>query len=211
MNYILTADNSNFEDLFSTFKSNPKKFIDEQNKAFKGHFPKIGGVEFHPNNCSYDLVNKSVKENYIKEEQKILEISETLIHSGVLTKDKFILRIHNSTTISISNDSHLRFCPHGKNGLEISRVYVLETNQGKGDGTFLMNFLYKNILRSVGQFPEIMLECTGQVGSGENELINSITKQTKFFRRFGFRVSQSESKHPHYVKMKFDLTKLVDY
>ena len=54
---------------------------------------------------------------------------------------------------------------------------------------------------------KVMLECVGSIGFGENALQSSISQQTKFFRKFGFRVSKDrKDKYGNltYVQMMYD-------
>jgi len=171
----------------------------------------LGKIEFHRNNEVFEKVTTSLLQNVLNYNSKNITVEERLIHSLVERGRVSVVKIHNSTKITLSNGSYLRFCPYGNKGLEITTVYVKEVNQGKGDGTFLISFLYENITQSLGQFPEMMLECTGRVGFGETLINNDIQKQTKFFRHFGFRVTQEGINYPYYVKMVFDFTKLLDY
>ena len=49
-----------------------------------------------------------------------------------------------------------------------------------------------------------MLECVGSVGGGSNYVESNISSQTKFFRKFGFRVNQKVSDYKNnYVQMWF--------
>lgn len=84
--------------------------------------------------------------------------------------------------------SHIRISPHG-DSIEISRVWVDPNLHGKGIGTALVE-LIMNGLWFLNDFkpPKVMLEVTGFVGTGKNEQSIPISKQCKFFRKFGFRV-----------------------
>ena len=76
--------------------------------------------------------------------------------------------------------------------------------------TMLMNLFLSLTLVSIERFPEIELECTGNLNVGSKVIMNPISSQTKFFRKFGFRVVKEESEYPEYVKMKFDFSKFVE-
>lgn len=196
-----------FDDLFIEYTSNTREFFKERKKEAAAQFGyKLQKVEFHKNNQVYEILSKFITET----KSDYLKIEDHLIRSYVEVNRGTTLKIHNSMTISMMNGSHLRFCPYRDGGIEITRVYVIEENQGKKNGTDLMNFLYESILNSLGNFPEMILECTGQVGEMDTLLINPISNQTRFFRKFGFRVCKSKSNSPYYAKMKFDFSKLID-
>lgn len=196
-----------FEDVHEEFLKDKNKFIREFKKRHNDVGFKVDTVDLIPNNDVYQTLSNYILNTKFAEE---VQIETYLINSRVQIHKKFNVKIRNSVTIGFTNGSHLRFCPYEKNGIEISRIYVKEQNQNKGDGTLLMNIFFNSILESLKQFPEIILECTGEVGYGETLIINDIQNQTKFFRKFGFRVNQNESKYPYYVKMVFDFKKLVN-
>lgn len=196
-----------FEDVYEEFLTNKEKFIREFKKNYNQVGLKVDTVDVIPNNNVYEKLSYYFMNTKFEEG---IKIETYLISSRVQIHKKFNLKIRNSVTIGLSNGSHLRFCPYKNNGIEISRVYVEEENQNKGDGTLLMNLFFNSILESLKQFPEIILECTGEVGLGETLIINNIQSQTKFFRKFGFRVDKKDSKHPYYVKMFFDFKNLVN-
>ena len=52
-------------------------------------------------------------------------------------------------------------------------------------------------------FKTIMLECVGSLGSGDDREVSSISQQTKFFRRFGFRVVESKNNRGRLCKNEF--------
>lgn len=111
-----------------------------------------------------------------------------------------VLRIHNSISFHLPDDSIIRFSPFGTNGIEISRVWVSHSNQGKGLGSILMELLFQFFEDVLGEIPPLYLECNGSIGYGQRMEITPISKQTSFFRKFGFRVKDG-SKYPHFVTM----------
>ncbi len=196
-----------FDDVYEEFLKDKNKFIRDLKKSYNEVGLKVDSVEVIPNNDIYVTLSNYILNTKLAEE---VQVETYLINSRVQIHKKFNVKLRNSVTFRLANGSHLRFCPYNDYGIEISRVYVDEVNQNKGDGTFLMNLFFKSILESLKQFPAIILECTGEVGYGETLIINDIQNQTKFFRKFGFRVNQNESKYPYYVKMVFDFKKLVN-
>ena len=122
------------------------------------------------------------------------------INSVVDMKKGGKLKTHNYVYFSFPDNSHLRFSPHGKDGLEISRVWVNPNNLGMGIGTLLMEYFFDVVGDTLGEIPELYLECTGSIGYGENKQDSPISKQTAFFRKFGFRVKDG-SQYPVYVSM----------
>ena len=112
------------------------------------------------------------------------------------------MRRHNRIRIE-TPVGHMCIAPHN-NGLELTRIIVDE--QGKGNGTTLMKLFFYLIGQSgldLETLP-IMLECVGSVGAGSNYVKSNISVQTKFFRKFGFRVEQKVSDYKNnYVQMYF--------
>lgn len=202
-------DNSvaTFEAVYEDYLKDKNVFKRKFKEMMKQQGLHVDTVEVIPDNSVYlELYNYFFNEKF--EENFIIE--SFLINSRVQIHKKFELKIRNSITIALENGSHLRFCPYQNNGIEISRLYVEECNQNNGDGTLLMNFLFNILLKVLKYFPVIVLECTGEVGYNETLIINSIQNQTKFFRKFGFRVDKNVSKYPYYVKMFFDFKNLVN-
>lgn len=113
---------------------------------------------------------------------------------------KTVLRIHNSISFHFPDNSVIRFSPFGVNGIEISRIWVTHSNQGKGLGSKLMELLFQFLEDVLGEIPPIYLECNGSIGFREEKEFTPISKQTSFFRKFGFRVKDG-SDYPHFVTM----------
>ena len=147
------------EELYNNYLNNPAIFIREQKSILKKSGFNVNVVEITRDNKVYlsllDFFNKD--DTNIKAEHGLTE-------SLVSILEKYTLKIRNSCTISLKNGSHLRFCPYKENGIEISRVYVKPYNQNCGEGSYLMNLLFSSILSCISEFPEIFLECTGNVG-----------------------------------------------
>jgi hypothetical protein len=118
-----------------------------------------------------------------------------------------ILRVHPLIKIEFGN-SHVTLCPFGDNGIEISSI-VVDGQRGNGMGSLMM--LHTICLISDpffnGGCDNIMLECVGSIGFGDNADKSSISQQTKFFRKFGFRVSKDrKDKYGNlsYVQMMYN-------
>ena len=131
------------------------------------------------------------------------DISCQVIRSNVNT----ILRVHPMIKIEMGN-SYITLCPFGDTGIEISSV-VVNGDKGKGMGSVLMIHALSLISDPffVGGCNDIMLECVGSIGFGENALQSSISQQTKFFRKFGFRVSKDRKDkygNLNYVQMMYN-------
>jgi GNAT superfamily N-acetyltransferase len=169
---------------------------------------KIGKIEFVDNNINFNLIRDFCFENELNDNVYILEQP---IYSGVEGNDrKYNFTIANSIVFALEDGSLLRFLPSKAGGIVISRLFVTPKNQSKGYGTMLMNLFLSLTLVSIERFPEIELECTGNLNVGSKVIKNPISSQTKFFRKFGFRVVKEESEYPEYVKMKFDFSKFVE-
>ena len=115
---------------------------------------------------------------------------------------KYIAKEHPTITLVLPDhgNSTLRIAPNGSEGIEITGILVDETHKGKNIGSFLMNTLFIFLLETLGYIPPIFLECTGKINNGNDWIENPIQNQTKFFRKFGFRVTVSKY-YPNYVRM----------
>jgi ribosomal protein S18 acetylase RimI-like enzyme len=124
------------------------------------------------------------------------------INSRVAKNRKFIIRKHSTIALVLPEHgfSIIRIAPHGKDGIEITRVVVNESFKEKGIGTFLVCTLYKFLMNTLGYLPPIFLECTGNISFGNRNIENPIQNQIKFFRKFGFRVTENRY-YPNYVRM----------
>jgi hypothetical protein len=118
-----------------------------------------------------------------------------------------ILRVHPMIRIQFGN-SYVSICPFGDNGIEISSIVV---NGEKGNGMGSVMMIHILALISDPFFcidcEKVMLECVGSIGFGDNALQSSISQQTKFFRKFGFRVSKDRKDkygNLNYVQMMYD-------
>lgn len=146
--------------------------------------------------------------NLIQSHVKSNELLSRYVENGVIgnmvsrNKMNHTLTVHPFIRLDI-NTNHIGIVPNG-NGLEISRLYIKPEHQGKGMGTMLMD-IFLTMLIEIGSDFNVVLETTGFVGMGENELHTPITEQTRFFRKFGFRVEQSKS------SKSYRLMKLVDF
>jgi len=170
-------------------KNKPKIEIHEKNEVF----------EKLENNLSLiETLSPSLK----------MDTYTTPLASTVHTKHQSILRIHDSITFELIEfpNTLIRIASVGKDGIEITRVCVDENHQGKKLGTYMMNTLFLFMFETLGYIPKIFLECIGSIKVGEETYTNPIQLQTKFFRKFGFRVSVNKF-YPDYVKMVFDESK----
>lgn len=89
-------------------------------------------------------------------------------------------------SISFRDGSHLNFKSFG-NKVDISRV--ISNNKGCGKGLMLIVLgAYFTALQSLeSKVGDLILECVGSVGMGKNKRDMPVSKQTAFFRSFGFR------------------------
>jgi GNAT superfamily N-acetyltransferase len=122
--------------------------------------------------------------------------------SAVGKNGKFYEKSHPSIALSLPNhgNSEIKIAPNGTNGIEIYRIIVHESYQGKNIGSFLMNTLFCFFIETLGFIPPVFLECTGDISFEDRMVENPIQNQTKFFRKFGFRVTVSKY-YPYYVRM----------
>ena len=124
------------------------------------------------------------------------------IISLVEKNGKYFLYDHPTISLVLPNhgNSIIRIAPNGSEGIEITRILVDEAHKGKNIGSFLMNTLFIFLLETLGYIPPIFLECTGNISNGNEIINNPIQNQTKFFRKFGFRVTVFKY-YPDYVRM----------
>jgi hypothetical protein len=146
-------------------------------------------------------INQFVKVHNLNENpEKQLLLQSFEIISVVDFKNESKAKFHNCITLILPNESVIRFSSYGLDGIELTRVSVKEENQKKGQGTYLMTIFFKFIKDSIGFIPGIFLECTGQIGLDKNTISMGISQQTKFFRKFGFKV-KDRNQYPYYVNM----------
>ena len=99
------------------------------------------------------------------------------------------MKYHNCITFYLPDGSHLRFSPH-KDGLELTRLYIIPENQGQGLGTTLMEIFLNYLEKTLNDIPEIIIELTGAVGYGENYISSGINNQSRFYEKFGFLIKK---------------------
>ena len=136
--------------------------------------------------------------NEIPEKQLLLQSFQIITAVGL--KNGSLVKNHNCITLILPDESIIRFSSYGQDGVELTRVWVKEENHKRGQGSYLMQIFFKFIEETIGFIPTIFLECTGEVGLGKNAISMNISDQTKFFRKFGFRVNERKY-YPHYVNM----------
>ena len=164
----------------------------------------ISYEEVQDNDYFIQLLNKinqfvevhNLNEN--PEKQLLLQSFEII--SIVDLKNGSKAKFHNCITLILPNESVIRFSSYELDKLELTRISVKEENQKKGQGTYLMTILLKFIKDNIGFIPTIFLECTGEIGLDKNAISMGISEQTKFFRKFGFKVKE-RNQYPYYVNM----------
>jgi N-acetylglutamate synthase-like GNAT family acetyltransferase len=123
-----------------------------------------------------------------------------------------ILRVHPVITVTFGNIGMFRLAPHGSNQIELTTIVVEPYIKSKGMGSLMMICVLGMINEHMSDdFDTIMLECVGSLGQGDLSLKSSIKEQTKFFRKFGFRVvkdSKNPDGTPSYVQMNYFSDKL---
>jgi hypothetical protein len=120
---------------------------------------------------------------------------------------KWDVKVHNCITIQLPCNSYVRIASYGKNSIEITNINVKESSRNQGTGIMLMFTLIHFIMYTLGTIPNIFLECTGNLEVDGFKFKHSIQDQTRFFRKFGFRV-YSKKGYPDYALMKLDHSKL---
>ncbi len=127
-----------------------------------------------------------------------LRIEVNQIFTIVEKSKGFYLKIQPFISLHLPDFSVLRFSPYQSDGLEISRIQA--TQIGSGSGTKLMKIFFIMVRQILGFIPPIWLECTGTVGINHTEVSYGLSEQTRFFRKFGFRVND-RSQYPRWVDM----------
>jgi len=118
------------------------------------------------------------------------------------------IKSRQTICLTLSNGSWIRFCTSPKEKqLEITSIGVVQAYQNKGYGKYLMKLVMTFVKDTLGYIPSFMLECTGNLDAMGYVFKSSIQKQTKFFRKFGFRVTSNKG-YPYYVKMELDFSKV---
>jgi hypothetical protein len=142
---------------------------------------------------AFELVMNNFTELRIKTELKEFI---TLVQ----TKKGGILKFHNTITFFLEDGSHIRFSSYKSSSIEISRVWVHPYSHRNGIGSLLMDLMFDFINFAECKPNMYFLECTGAIGVGANAQSVGIDVQTKFFRKFGFRVD-NKKQYPDYVTM----------
>jgi len=120
--------------------------------------------------------------------------------SFVQKGNQMIAKYHKAISIVLHDDSTLRVATGPNKCLEITRVVVNPVNQSKGYGTLLMDLFLDFLRNQLGYVPQLLLECVGAINFQGEILRSSVSEQTAFFRKFGFRVSNRKH-YPDYVSM----------
>lgn len=115
------------------------------------------------------------------------------------------VRIHPQIVFDFGGNGIVSLCPLGDNDIEISAVRV-DSEQGNGFGTLMMLMVMITLSEYQSNLNNIILECVGAIGYGSNRKVSTISQQTKFFRKFGFRVIKDKKVNGElsYVKMGYD-------
>lgn len=158
---------------------------------------KIDECHFVEDNEVFILLNHKL--NDIHKDYPKLTIEGSPIFSLVEQPGGWSLKCHNCLTFYSGNGCHLRISPEGE-GIEITRFYVPEIYQGMGFGTQLMTTFLELLMTHLEKLPSLLVELTGSVGMGQNQLPSSIEAQERFFSGFGFWASDYEN-YPVYLKM----------
>lgn len=159
---------------------------------------KIIEGELIPKNEVFSAIENFIKAIPQEEGVKRYEIEIDQINTLVESKKGFRLKVQPHITFSAPDGSLIRFSPYKKDGLEISRIQ--SSKIGSGMGTRLMEDFLLFSRAFNGYTPLIYLECTGAVGWKDTRVEYGISEQTRFFRKFGFRV-KNRSKYPKWVDM----------
>ena len=181
------------------YQKNKRQFL----KLFsEGTNFKIHSCEFYESEGAFKKLEENIDSYFASDGGNYISgmtIEKEVMRSIVENPEKTILKIHDSLTIYLECGSHVRFSPYKNDSIEITRVMVRSNNRHKGIGSKLMSLVLKFIHDTLGFYPKMFLECTGSVGF-HPENSSSISSQTAFFRKHGFRV-ENRKHYPRYVTM----------
>jgi GNAT superfamily N-acetyltransferase len=124
------------------------------------------------------------------------------------------LRYKNNSTCLSAGDAFMRFGSRAKS-IDISRVDIPTEIQGKGLGSGLMRLFLNALIKVIREnvdtmsIPDIILECSGQVGFGDTFKQTPREKQVRFFEKFGFEVVRED--RYGYVHLVLSPTKFCEY
>jgi hypothetical protein len=164
--------------------------------------PPTKHVEFIEDNDIFTKLLSNVK--WWEGEDKMHEIEVTVVHSKV----EDTIYISNRISLVFINQSGQICLTPENDGVCISKV-VLNPNlpHKKGLGTILMTLFYKWLLVTLDELPPMYVECMGHINWGKKLIEYPYSLQTRFFRKFGFRVieyKQGDGKGlSDYCQMKF--------
>lgn len=215
-NDLIKKEYQTYEGALELYKKNPKALLGKNRGV-----DNLGNTicynvvksEFHQDNEIFkkmvDIINQLSEDELFG---KHIDFRVLFYTSSVeIAPQKHINRQHNLICIE-SSVGLIRFGSH-HNGLEITRVIAGE--KGKGKGKLLMDIFFNILIAACGKDiinVPIMLECTGAVGRGSNFQSSTIALQTKFFRKFGFRVNPKVSNYSNnYVQMEWKPELSLDY
>lgn len=184
-----------------------KEFYNKNKKQFLKIFSegtnfKIHSSEFYESQGAFKKLELNIDSYFEPEGGNYISgmnIEKEVMRSIVENPDKTVLKVHDSLTLYLTCGSHIRLSPYKNDSIEITRIIVKHGFRKKGIGSFLMSIALKFIYDILGYYPKMFLECTGSVGfNSENS--SSISIQTAFFRKHGFRV-ENRKHYPRYVTM----------
>jgi len=76
-------------------------------------------------------------------------------------------------------------------GIELENIAIYEEYRNQNWGTGLMYVFFDFLVETFGMnLPPIYLDCIGCATLGTEYIINDVSNQCKFFRKFGFRVTK---------------------
>ena len=165
------------------------------NKETGMSFKKIKIVE---NNENFQRLLNEI--NFFKIHNPFMKFDYFFDALTVTANNKEETTFHNVIKISLSSGSYIKISPTTKDSLEISVISVNENKIGTGEGSKLMNTVFDFCFSELGFRPRFVLECTGNLKTGDSSSYTGIKEQTSFFRKFGFIVVNGKH-YPHYVMM----------
>jgi hypothetical protein len=195
-----------YEEIKQEYLKDPVAFLKNEKEMFNDSIggPPVQKVVFIDDNEIFVKLSRNL--DYFKDKGFVMyELLVGPIHSQV----EEVVYISNRISLAFPKQSAQIALTPENDGICISKV-ILNPNmkQNLGAGTGIMLLFYMWLIKTLGDFPPMYLECAGNINWGDKIIHYPYSKQTKFFRKFGFRVIEfdkgdEKEGESNYCQMKF--------
>lgn len=152
-------------------------------------------IKVHENNDVYNHMKQSLLTSDFSVYVHTDDITTLVDCDGKMTAYR-----SEKCSITLPDGSHIHFTSHNNN-IDISRVISNQKGNGKALLSLVVAF-FSIAVTETGEKSELILECVGSVGMGNNMRKMDIKDQTSFFRSFGFR--KYGKYNPNHIHMRLD-------